>query len=156
MSFDTPSPAFSGRVVDHKPGLDVQAGCSGERTKLSVSEDVPSRTALHSFDVPGDHDISIGLVPPHTILQKAKDGWNRAIVARIVAVVHVYKDPAVGRRQTGKLTEHLYAPGGGKDVSKDIPKTRDDVKLAVDQVKLFGAHGPDFGTRALHPNARLN
>ncbi len=130
MSLDAPSPAFSGRVVDDKPVLDGQAGCLCERTKLTVSKDVPSRGASHFVEIPSDYDISIRLVPAQTIAQKAKGGWNRAVVARIVAVLHVYEDPALGRHQTCKLTENLQAAGWGKDVSQDIPETRDDVKLA--------------------------
>ena len=83
------APAFSGRVVDHELVLDVQAGCLGERTKLPVSKYVPSRCALHFPDVPTNHDIAICLVPPQTIVQKAQGGWNGAVVAHVVAVMHV-------------------------------------------------------------------
>ena len=139
---------LSGCVVDDKPVLDVQAGRLGERTKLPVSKDVPSRRAAHVLYIPGDHDIAIGLVPPQTIVQKAQGGWNRAVVAHVIAVMHVHEDPALGRHQTRKLTENLHAAGGGKDMSEDIPETRDDVKLGLGQVKFFGAHGPDCGVRA--------
>ena len=117
---------------------------------------MPSRRAPQVFDIPGNHDIAIGLVPPQTIVQKAQGGWNGAVVARVVAVMHVHKDPALGRHQTRKLTENLHAAGGGKDVSEDIPETRDDVKPGLGQVKFFGAHGPDFGVRALHRDTGLH
>jgi len=61
-----------------------------------VSKNVPSGRASHLLDVPSDHHIAIGLAPLQTILQKAKCGWNRAVLAHIVAVLHVYEDPALG------------------------------------------------------------
>ena len=129
----------------------------GERTKLPVSKDVPSRCAAHSLDIPSDHDIAIRLVPAQTIAQKPKGGGNRAVVAHVVAVMHVDEDPALGRHQTRKLAENLHAGGGGKDVSEDIPETRDDVKLAFEQVKFFGAHGLELSlSRALHRHAGLH
>ncbi len=158
MSFDTPSPAVSGRVVDDKSVLDVQAGYLCERTKFPVSKDVASRCTSHFLDIPSDHHVAICLVPPQMILQKAKGGWSRAVVARIIAVMHVYEDPALRRHQTCKLTENLQAAGRGKDVSKDIPETRDDVKLGLDRVKFFGAHGLEFCGRvvvALHRHTGL-
>ena len=118
MSFDTPSPAFSGRVVDDKPGLDVQASCLGKRTKLTVSKDVTSSGAEHFFDIPNNYDIAIGLVPAQTIVQKAKGGWDRAVVARIVAVMHVYEDPALGRHETCKLME---TPPVGRRRKRCVP-----------------------------------
>ncbi len=143
MSLDTPSPAFSGGVVDDKPVLNVQAGL-GERTKLPVNKNVPSRCASNVLDIPSNHDIAVCLVPSQTIVQKAQGGWNRAVLPRIVAVMHIYEDSAARRRETRELTENLLAGVGGKDMSEDIPETRDDVKLAFDQMKFFGAHGPAF------------
>ena len=118
------------------------AAWARERNSLCVK--TCPRVVHCTLDIPSHHDIAIGLVPPQTIVQKAKSGWNRAVVARIVAMLHVYEDPALGRHQTRKLTENLRAAAGGKDVSEDIPETRDDVKLGVDQMKFFGPHGPEF------------
>src|SRR5580700_2067777 len=116
MSLDAPSPAFSGRVVDHKPGFDVQAGRLNHRAKLVMSKDVPARGAFRLPDIPSRHDIAICLTPPQTIVQKAQCGWKGTVVARVVAVMQVDKDPALRRHQTRKLLENLHAAGRGKDV----------------------------------------
>ena len=129
------------------------AAC-GQGTKFSVSKNVPSRRASHFADVPSDHHIAIGLAPLQTILQKSKGGWNRAVVAHIVAVLHVDEDSALGRHQACKLTEDLQASGGGENMSEHIPETRDDVKLPLDHVKIFSRHGR--GRAALHCDARFD
>ena len=41
-------------------------------------------------------------------------------------------------------------------MSQDIPETGDDVELGVDQVKFFGAHGPDGCVAALHRHTGLH
>ncbi len=41
-------------------------------------------------------------------------------------------------------------------MAEDVPQTSDDVKLGLNRVKFFGAHGPDLGVReavALHRSA---
>jgi hypothetical protein len=155
MSFDAPSAAFSGRVVDHEPLLDVQASGMSERTKLPVSKYVPSRCALHFPGVPTNHDIAICLLPPQTIVEEAQGGWNGAVMAYVVTVMDVYEDPAFGRHQTCKLAENLEAASVGKDVSEDIPEARDDIKSRLDQLQFFGAHSADLGVRTMHPNTWL-
>jgi len=123
-----------------------------------MSKDMPPRCASHLLDIPRDHHVAICLIPAQTILQKTKDGWNRAEVARIVAMLHVHEDPPLGRHQAHKLMQNLQPGGGRKDVSEDIPETRDDIKLRLDQVKFFGAHCHYFRVRAvfaLHPHAGL-
>jgi hypothetical protein len=111
---------------------------------------------MHFFEIPSDHDIAIGLVPLQAIAQKAQGGWNRTVVARIVAVMHVHEDPASGRNEAGELTENLPVASRGKDVSEDIPETRDHVKFFLHRVKLLGAYGLEVGFPALHPNTGLN
>ena len=145
---------FSGRVVDDESPFDVQAGGIGQRTKFPVSKNVPSGRAAHLLDLPSDHDIAIGLTPLQTILQKSKGGWNRAVVAHIVAVLHVDEDSALGRHQACKVTEDLQASDGWKNVSEHIPETCDDVKLPLDHVKIFSRHGR--GRAALHCDARFD
>jgi hypothetical protein len=160
MSCHAPWLAFSGGIIDDKAGFDIQAGRLGERSKLLVGKDVPSRCAAHfvniSLDSPGDYDIAIGVFPPQVIAQKAKGGWNRAVVAYIVPMKHVDEDPPVGRHETRKVTENLQAGGCGKDVSEDIPETSDDVKPRFEQMKFFGAHRPELGVLALHRRAGLH
>ncbi len=87
-----------------------------ERAKLAMSKDVPARGALHLPDIPGNHRIAICLAPLQSIVQKPQSGWKGAVVARIVAMIHIHKDPAVGRHQTRKLTENLRAAGRWEDV----------------------------------------
>jgi len=78
MSFDTPAPAVSGRIVDNQPILDAQARKLGEGTKFLVSKNMPPRAASHLLDVfldsPSDHHIAVCLIPSQMIMQKAKGG----------------------------------------------------------------------------------
>src|SRR5580704_8382318 len=83
-------------------------------------------------------------------MQIAQGGRESAVVADVVAVVQVYEDLALGRDQPCKLLENFQAAGGGKDVPEDIPETGDDIEVALDQVKRFGAHGPEFCVGAVY------
>jgi len=52
--------------------------------------------------------------------------------------------------------QNSQASGGRKDVPQDIPERRNDVELALHQVKFFGAHAPESGVRALHRHTGLH
>jgi len=149
---------LAGGVVDDELLLDAESGGESERVEFLIGEDVAPSSALRLFDVPNHGDVAIRFVPGHLIAEKAQSCWQRSKVARVVAVIHVDEDPALRSQQTPKLAEHFDSGTSGEDVAEDIPKAGDDVKLPLNRVQFFSAHGPNCGVRggaALHRAAWL-
>src|SRR5579863_7834635 len=138
MPFKGPSPPLPGAVIHDKPLLYVQTRGTAQRPDLAVRKDMPLGCASLTPEIPGHHDIAIRLTPEYAVAEEAHRGWQRSIMASVIAVTHVDEELALRRQQTRKLAQNLNSASGGENMSEDIPETSDDVKLSLYQVKILG------------------
>ena len=81
----------------------------GQPGKLRVRENVSGAPDAPAFDVPVDGHIPVGAVRGEPVAQESRGGRRRAIMPRVIAVVHVEEDSALWRRQPRELAERFQA-----------------------------------------------
>ena len=97
MSLPAPSAWITGSVVDDERLFDPESGCAGKRAAFLIGKDVATGNAMRFSNVPSDLNVATVFVPGREIAEDAEDRWQRSVMTRVVAVIHIDEDPALRR-----------------------------------------------------------
>ena len=119
---------------------------------------MPHRSASLAIDGPVNLNIPVFFAPGKLIAEETQRRWQAAVVAGIIAMVHVDESLAARSQKPRKLAKHLDPAGGREYVTKYVPEAENHIEACLNLVKLFGAHCEEFSVStapAPHPLRRF-